>query len=235
MFKGFFYRYIMINRDGELPMSGPRPHPCRFRWAKAQPLAVLFGFFFPSLLYMIFWYISKGCRPCRRPRKNPQWIKPNWQKWRTEKHQNCAQTLPNVTSETYRKLAILATFSSCFLLLLLLLLLLLFKKTSSKRSCLKSNNSQRQIPTGVWRTEKHQNCAQTLPNVTSETYRKLAILATFSSCFLLLLLPLLLLLLLFKKASSKGSRLKSNHSQRQIPTAVEDGKASKLRPNTPSM
>ena len=93
--------------------------------------------------------ISKGCRPCRRPRKNPQWIKPNWQKWRTEKHQNCAQTLPNVTSETYRKFAILATFSSCFLLLLLLLLLLLFKKTSSKRSCLKSNNSQRQIPMAV--------------------------------------------------------------------------------------
>ena len=47
--------------------------------------------------------LSKGCRPNRRPRKNPQWIKPNWQKWRTEKHQNCAQTLPNVTSETYRK------------------------------------------------------------------------------------------------------------------------------------
>ena len=34
-----------------------------------------------------------------------------------EKHQNCAQKLPNVTSETYRKLAILATFSSCFFLL----------------------------------------------------------------------------------------------------------------------
>ena len=27
-----------------------------------------------------------------------------------EKHENCAQKLPNVTSETYRKLAILATF-----------------------------------------------------------------------------------------------------------------------------
>ena len=40
------YIYIMINRDGELPMSGPRPHPCRFRWAKAQPLAVLFCFCF---------------------------------------------------------------------------------------------------------------------------------------------------------------------------------------------
>ena len=57
------------------------------------------------------------------------------------------------------------------------------------------------------------------------------IVATFSSCFLLLLL--LLLLVLFKKASSKGSRLKSNHSQRQIPMAVKDGKASKLRPKTP--
>ena len=109
--------------------------------------------------------LFKGCRPCRRPRKNRQWIKPNWQKWRTEKHQNCAQTLPNVTSETYSKFAILGTFSSCFLLLLLLLLVLL--------------------------------------------------------------------LLLFKKASSKGSRLRSNHSQRQIPMAVKDGKASKLRPKTP--
>ena len=230
---GFFLQIYHDKSGRWVANVRPEAPPVPISVGEGTALGRPFRFFFPSLLYMIFWYISKGCRPCRRPRKNPQWIKPNWQKWRTEKHQNCAQTLPNVTSETYRKLAILATFSSCFLLLLLLLLLLLFKKTSSKRSCLKSNNSQRQIPTGVWRTEKHQNCAQTLPNVTSETYRKLAILATFSSCFLLLLL--LLLLLLFKKASSKGSRLKSNHSQRQIPTAVEDGKASKLRPNTPSM
>ena len=36
-----------------------------------------------------------------------------------------------------------------------------------------------------------------------------------------------------KRTSSKGNRLKSNHSQRQIPMAVKDGKASKLRPKTP--
>ena len=54
-----------------------------------------------------------------------------------------------------------------------------------------------------------------------------------SSCCFLLLLLLLLLVLLFKKASSKGNRLKSNHSQRQIPMAVKDGKASKLHPKTP--
>ena len=81
-----------------------------------------------------------------------------WQ-WRTEKYQNCAQKLPNVTSETHRKGC---DFSYFFLLLLLLLLqLLLFKK---------------QLPDGKtpwqWRTEKYQNCAQKLPNVTSETHRK---------------------------------------------------------------
>ena len=51
---------------------------------------------------------------------------------------------------------------------------------------------------------------------------------TFSSCFLLLLLLLL-------QASSKGSRLKSNHSQRQIPMAVKDGKAAKLALKLPNV
>ena len=49
------------------------------------------------------------------------------------------------------------------------------------------------------------------------------IVATFSSCFLLLLLCY---------SGGRLRRLKSNHSQQQIPMAVKDGKASKLRPKT---
>ena len=65
-------------------------------------------------------------------------------------------------------------FSSCFLLLLLLLLLLLPAIPSVQKDIFK-----RQSP----KTEPLP--AQKLPTVTSETYRKQAILATFSSYFLL--------------------------------------------------
>ena len=82
---------------------------------------------------------------------------------RTEKHENCTQKLPNVTSETSRN----DDFGYIFLLLpllrlqLLLLLLLL----------LKNRLPDSKTP---WhgRTEKHENCAQKLPNVTSETGKK---------------------------------------------------------------
>ena len=133
-----------------------------------------------------------------------------WQ-WRTEKYQNCAQKLPNVTSETHRKGCDFSYFFLLLLLLLLLLLqLLLFKK---------------QLPDGKtpwqWRTEKYQNCAQKLPNVTSETHRKGC---DFSYFFLLLLLLLLLLqLLLFKKTAPGWENT----------MAVKDGKVWKLRPKTP--
>ena len=56
------------------------------------------------------------------------------------------------------------TFSSCFLLLLLLLLLL--RLLLFKRHLLDGKTPWQR------RTEKHQNCAQKLPNVTSETHRK---------------------------------------------------------------
>ena len=111
-----------------------------------------------------------------------------WQ-WRTEKYQNCAQKLPNVTSETHRKGCDFSYFFLLLLLLLLRLLLLLFK---------------RQLPDGKtpwqWRTEKYQNCAQKLFNVTSETHRK----GCDFSYFFLLLLLLLMLLLLFKKQLPDG-------------------------------
>ena len=70
---------------------------------------------------------------------------------------------------------------------------------------------------GPWRTEKHQNCDQKLPNVTSENcdHEKLRpkdspriILATFSS---------------WKKRAPGWENT----------MAVKDGKASKLRPKTP--
>ena len=114
-----------------------------------------------------------------------------WQ-WRTEKHQNCAQKLPNVTSETIEKddfsyffllfppaaaapllllfwnlekKMIVATFSSCFLLLLLLLLLQLrWQAATPKIEPLPAAN-----PHG---SEGRKSIAQKLPNVTSETYRK---------------------------------------------------------------
>ena len=114
-----------------------------------------------------------------------------WQ-WRTEKHQNCAQKLPNVTSETIEKddfsyffllfppaaaaapllllfwnlekKMIVATFSSCFLLLLLLLLQLRWQAAMPKIEPLPAAN-----PHG---SEGRKSIAQKLPNVTSETYRK---------------------------------------------------------------
>ena len=61
------------------------------------------------------------------------------------------------------------------------------------------------------------------------------ILATFSSCFLLF--PPAAAPAPASPAVQKGifkrQSPKSNHSQRQIPMAVKDGKASKLRPKTP--
>ena len=86
------------------------------------------------------------------------------------------------------------------------------------------------------RTEKHQNCAQKLPNVTSETHRTCyfsdthrknnLIVATFSSCFLLLLL-LLLLLLRWQAATPKIEPLPAAN-----PHGSEGRKASKLHPKT---
>ena len=40
-----------------------------------------FSCFFELLMHPHVHQIFKGCRPCRRPRKNWQWMKPNWQKY----------------------------------------------------------------------------------------------------------------------------------------------------------
>ena len=160
-----------------------------------------------------FSYFSSSCCCCScscnsfySKRQLPDGKTP-WQ-WRTEKYQNCAQKLPNVTSETHRKGC---DFSYFFLLLLLLLLLLLFKK---------------QLPDGKtpwqWRTEKYQNCAQKLPNVTSETHRKGC---DFSYFFLLLLLLLALATPSIQKTAPGWENT----------MAVKDGKVSKLRPKIPNV
>ena len=95
----------------------------------------------------------------------------------------------------------------------------------SKTHLQKAVASNRTTPSGKsswqWRTEKHQNCAQKLPS--------------YFSYFFLLFPPSCFLLLLLLQASSKGSRLKSNHSQRQIPMAVKDGKAAKLALKLPNV
>ena len=44
----------------------------------SQHLHKSIGFFGAKMTSMI---IIKGCRPCRRPRKNGQWMKPNWHQY----------------------------------------------------------------------------------------------------------------------------------------------------------
>ena len=133
-----------------------------------------------------------------------------WQ-WRTEKYQNCAQKLPNVTSETHRKGCDFSYFFLLLLLLLLLLQLLLFK---------------RQLPDGKtqwqWRTEKYQNCAQKLPNVTSETHRKGCDFADFSYFFLLLLLLLLSCNSFYSKDSSRMGKHHGSEGRKSIKMAPKN-------------
>ena len=139
--------------------------------------------------------------------------------WRTNKFQNRAKKLPNVTSETHRKGWFFSYFSPLLLLLLLLLMLLLFKRqlsdwkapwtnkfqnhakklpnvsseilekqpfsTASVACGCCSKTASKKSPAGgktpcLWRTNKFQNRAKKLPNVTSETHR--FFLATFSPC-----------------------------------------------------
>ena len=132
--------------------------------------------------------------------------------WRTNKFQNRAKKLPNVTSETHRKgMWFFSYFSPLLLLLLLLLMLLLFKRqlpdwkapwtnkfqnhakklpnvsseilekqpfsTASVVCGCCSKTASKKSPAGgktpcLWRTNKFQNRAKKLPNVTSETHRK---------------------------------------------------------------
>ena len=111
-----------------------------------------------------------------------------WQ-WRTEKHQNCAQKLPNVTSETHRTCYFSETHrkNNCSYLFLLFPAAAAPAPATPVAGCdAKNRTTPSSKSPWQWRTEKHQNCAQKLPNVTSETHRKRdVLLAAFSSCFLL--------------------------------------------------
>ena len=117
---------------------------------------------------------------------------------RTEKHPNCDQKLPNITSETHRKW--------CFWLLFPLAAAMpfsyLYIRSPNGKTPWKKSPPGGETPC-LWRTEKPQNCTPKMPNVTSETHRKccfwflfpLAAAMNFGYLFLLLLQRLLLLLM----------------------------------------
>ena len=112
-----------------------------------------------------------------------------WQ-WRTEKHQNCAQKLPNVTSETHRKRDDFSYFfllfppaaaapapatllkpiekNDCSYFFLLFPAAAPAPATPVAGCDAKNRTTPSSKSPWQWRTEKHQNCTRKLPNVTSE-------------------------------------------------------------------
>ena len=156
------WRTKFQNRAKKLPNVTSETH--RKGW--------FFSYYFPLLLLLLLLLLML----LLFKRQLPDWKAP----W-TNKFQNHAKKLPNVSSEILEKQHFSTASVACGC----------YSKTASKKSPARGKTPC------LWRTNKFQNRAKKLPNVTSETHRK----GLFFSYFflLLLLLLLLLMLLLFKR------------------------------------